>query len=109
MRDGPQIAIPTLGASALRVLREMYESFAASADAGTNLIVDDVLWHPAAQAFAIAQFVHRDAWLVGVMRPIGIAASVKEPGQTAQRVGQLCSERLFTPTTSMTSGSTHRS
>lgn len=54
------------------MLREMYESFAASADAGTNLIVDDVLWHPAARALATSQFADRDAWLIGVFCPISI-------------------------------------
>ena len=73
MRDGAQIALPTLGPAAVSVLREMYESFAASADAGTNLIVDDVLCHPAAIALAIAQFAKRDAWLICVWCPVEIA------------------------------------
>ena len=73
IRDGVQIALPTLGAAALEVISNMYASFASVADAGTNLIVDDVLWHPAARAMAIAQFADRDAWLIGVFCPIEIA------------------------------------
>ncbi|HEX2713077.1 MAG TPA: AAA family ATPase, partial [Candidatus Acidoferrales bacterium] len=73
MREGIQIALPTLGPAAIEVLKEMYVSFAAGADRGTNLIVDDVLWHPAALALAISQFADRDAWLIGVLCPISLA------------------------------------
>lgn len=73
MRDGVLTALPSLGPAAVEILRQMYSSFAARADSGTNLIVDDVLWHPAALALAIAHFADRDAWLIGVLCPIAVA------------------------------------
>ena len=73
MRDGVQIALPTLGPRALQVLDDMYASIAARADAGANLIVDDVLWHPRALEMAIAHFADRDAWLIDVFCPVDIA------------------------------------
>jgi chloramphenicol 3-O phosphotransferase len=73
MRDGVQIALPTLGPRALEVLEDMYASMEARADAGANLIVDDVLWHPRALAMAIAHFADRDAWLIDVFCPVEIA------------------------------------
>ncbi len=73
MRDGVLLARPTLGPAALEVLREMYANFAARADMGTNLIVDDVLWHQAALSLAIDYFADRDAWLIGVLCPTAIA------------------------------------
>lgn len=73
LRDGVQLALPGLGPAALVELERMYASFAARADAGANLIVDDVLWHPHALAMAIAHFASRDAWFVGVYCPTEVA------------------------------------
>lgn len=73
IRDGVQIALPSLGPQALEVLEDMYASIGARADAGANLIVDDVLWHPRALAMAIAHFADRDAWLIDVFCPLQIA------------------------------------
>ena len=73
MQDGVQIALPTLGSRALEVLEDMYASIGASADAGANLIVDDVLWHPRALEMAIANFADRDAWLIDVFCPVEVA------------------------------------
>jgi chloramphenicol 3-O phosphotransferase len=73
IRDGVQIALPTAGPRALELLEIMYATFAARADAGENLIVDDVLWHPHAHAMAVAHFAERDAWLVEVYCPIDVA------------------------------------
>ncbi|HEX2680918.1 MAG TPA: AAA family ATPase [Candidatus Dormibacteraeota bacterium] len=87
MREGIQIALPTLGPAAIEVLKEMYVSFAAGADRGTNLIVDDVLWHPAALALAISQFADRDAWLIGVLCPIPVAVAREQQRHDRARVG----------------------
>jgi chloramphenicol 3-O phosphotransferase len=73
LRDGVQLALPTLGPAALDALERMYASFAARADSGVNLIVDDVLWHPDALAMAIAHFAGRDAWFIGVFCAIEVA------------------------------------
>jgi chloramphenicol 3-O phosphotransferase len=73
IRNGVQVALPTLGPIAIDELERMYESFGARADAGANLIVDDVLWHPRALTMAITHFADRDAWLVDVYCPIEIA------------------------------------
>jgi len=73
LRDGVQIALPTLGPAAIHELERMYASFGTRADTGVNLIVDDVLWHPRALAMAIAHFADRDAWLVGVYCPMEVA------------------------------------
>lgn len=73
LRNGVQVALPTPGPAAIHELERMYASFAARADAGANLIVDDVLWHPRAMAMAIAHFADRDGWLVGVYCPTEVA------------------------------------
>jgi chloramphenicol 3-O phosphotransferase len=73
LQGGVQLTLPTLGSAALNVLDRMYASFGARADAGANLIVDDVLWHPRALAMATAHFADRDAWLVGVYCPTDVA------------------------------------
>ena len=86
MRDGVQIALPTLGPVAVDKLREMYSSFAALADAGTNLIVDDVLWHPAARELSVGTFASRDAWLIGVLCPIEVAVE-RERRRTDRAIG----------------------
>jgi chloramphenicol 3-O phosphotransferase len=73
IRDGVQVALPTAGPRALELLETMYATFAARADAGENLIVDDALWHPHALAMAVAYFSERDAWLIDVYCPIEVA------------------------------------
>lgn len=73
IRNGVQLTLPTLGPAALAELEKMYASFGARADAGANLIVDDVLWHPRALAMAVTHFAGRDAWLVDVYCPTEIA------------------------------------
>jgi chloramphenicol 3-O phosphotransferase len=73
LRDGAQVAIPTLGPAALDALDRMYASFGARAGGGANLIVDDVMWHPRALGMAIAHLTDRDAWLIGVYCPTDVA------------------------------------
>jgi chloramphenicol 3-O phosphotransferase len=73
IREGVQVALPTPGPRALELLEVMYASFAARADAGENLVVEDALWHPRAFALAVAHFAERDAWLVDVYCPIEVA------------------------------------
>ena len=86
LRDGVQIALPTLGPAAIHELEKMYASFGARADAGANLIVDDVLWHPRALAMAIAHFADRDAWLVGVYCAIEVAVG-REKRRSDRAIG----------------------
>ena len=73
LRGGVQLSLPKLGPAALDHLEKMYASFGARADAGANLIVDDVLWHPRALAMATTHFADRDAWFVGVYCSTNVA------------------------------------
>src|SRR5216684_8391421 len=106
LRDGVQIALPTLGPAAIHELEKMYASFGARADAGANLIVDDVLWHPRARAMATTHFADRDAWFVGVYCPTDVAVEREKRRGIGPPAGLRSSRRRFTAMGSTTSQST---
>lgn len=73
--DGRLIGRPQLGPAALRVLDGMYRSVAALADAGNDVVVDDVMYDPRVRALATRALVGRQAWLVGVQCPVDVAVA----------------------------------
>jgi len=106
LRGGVQLSLPKLGPAAFDHLEKMYASFGARADAGANLIVDDVLWHPRALAMATTHFADRDAWFVGVYCPTDVAVEREKRRGIGPPAGLRSSRRRFTAMGSTTSQST---
>ncbi len=62
-----------LGAGAIRLLAARYRGIAAMADAGANLVVDDLFFEPRALKAAVSALATSDTLFVGLRLPLAVA------------------------------------
>ncbi len=73
VRDGRLVALPRVGPLGLRLFDGMYAAVAALAEAGNNVIVDDVIHDPRVLASAVARLSRLTVLFVGVRCPVDVA------------------------------------
>lgn len=71
-RDGKLAAVPQLGATALHLFQGMYATISALADAGINVIFDDVIYNPRVLQSAVQELSERNVLFVGVRCPLEV-------------------------------------
>jgi chloramphenicol 3-O phosphotransferase len=62
-----------LGAGAIRLVAARYRGIAAMADAGVNLVVDDLFFDPRALQAAVSALAFSDTLFVGLRLPLAVA------------------------------------
>jgi chloramphenicol 3-O phosphotransferase len=74
-QDGRLVARPRLGPVALRMLDGMYRAAAATAEAGNDVMFDDVIYDPDVRVLAARALKGRPAWLVGLRCDVDVAVA----------------------------------
>ncbi|MFN8495259.1 MAG: hypothetical protein U0350_47095 [Caldilineaceae bacterium] len=84
-RDGKLVEVPRLGPTALHLLQGMYATLGALADAGINVIFDDVIYDPRVLQSAISELSERNALFVGIRCPLEVV--IRREQERGDRAG----------------------
>lgn len=71
-RDGKLAKVPQLGPTALHLFQGMYATIGALADAGINVIFDDVIYDPRVLQVAVNELSQRNVFFIGVRCPLEV-------------------------------------
>lgn len=84
-RNGVLVQVPRLGPTALKLLNGMYQAIGALADAGIDVIVDDVIYDPRVLQLAVNALSERNVLFVGVRCPLDVV--IRREQERGDRAG----------------------